>query len=276
MTNHNDRRGHNAVKGKQGFQEITKDEPADMNLAGQSDTTFLSIPVGELRPGDKVYDEMADEFWTVISIDNDHKSTSVEVDTPEYVDGFLTFRGDQNVSVERQNSEVRAIEHDDMVAVKEREAANSFERSDTDGFMSQWASGISAQRHRLEAELERNGGVHKFPALFDLEGNLVPAKIVEGRYGAVWAVLEDSEDPHGPVTDWVSMSKARNAARRRQTMEAKGYREGFVRAPAKVKTVGSGTGLSGALSVHAVIARADGGFSPDAEIVSADDPGDDY
>ena len=32
MTNHTDRRGHNAVKGKQGFQEIAKGEPANVTL----------------------------------------------------------------------------------------------------------------------------------------------------------------------------------------------------------------------------------------------------
>ncbi|MFS0885076.1 hypothetical protein [Aeromicrobium sp. 179-A 4D2 NHS] len=187
---------------------------------------------------------------------------------------LVQFKSDATVSVRRTKTEAETLR--DEAAAKEREKHDSFERSDTDGAVSQWASGISADRLRLEAQVVEQGGVHEFRALFDLEGNLVPAKNVQTRYGYAWAILSDPDDPNSDVTAWVNESKARKGAQRRKTMEKKGYREGIVKAPAKVMTGGSGTGLSGALTVSNYIGRADGGFSRDVEIVSTDDPGKDY
>jgi hypothetical protein len=59
----------------------------------------------------------------------------------------------------------------------EQERHESFERSDTDGFPSQWASGLTAQWHRLATEIADLGGRHEFPALFDGEGHLAPPKL---------------------------------------------------------------------------------------------------
>ena len=71
----------------------------------------------------------------------------------------------------------------DMAAAAEKEKETSFERCDTDGFLSQWGHGMMAQQYRLQAEIEENGGLWEYAALFDLQGNLVPAKEVETRYG---------------------------------------------------------------------------------------------
>ena len=140
-------------------------------------------------------------------------------------------------------------------AQHERNAHESFERCDTDGFVSQWASGLNAQKDRLAASIADAGGVAEFPALFDLDGNLVAAKLIDGRYGLVWGILA-SDDPHSDITKWVTAFPARES-----TMRNKGYREGFVMAPAAAKLAGGGKGLAGAANVRAIKYRTDGGFS---------------
>jgi hypothetical protein len=40
-----------------------------------------------------------------------------------------------------------------------QDAIDSFDRCDTDGFLSQWASGVMSQKKSLEADLLEAGGV---------------------------------------------------------------------------------------------------------------------
>lgn len=130
----------------------------------------------------------------------------------------------------------------------EQAAADSFDRCDTDGFLSQWASGITAQLKRREADVLEAGGVHEFACLTDLDGNWVPSKLIDGRYGLCWALL--AED--GTFTGTFVSAFPKRAA----TLERKGYREGRGTWPAKAKIVGSGTGLSGAASCYVSVVRA--------------------
>lgn len=148
-------------------------------------------------------------------------------------------------------------------AAAERQAAESFDRCDTDGFMSQWASGLTAEVARANARIVEAGGTAEFPALFDLDGNLVAAKLIDGRYGAVWGLLAD-DDPGSEITDWVSAFP-----KRATTIERKGYREGVVSAPAGAKTwaPADARGLSGATQVTVRVYRRDGGFSRNVKIV---------
>lgn len=77
-----------------------------------------------------------------------------------------------------------------------RKAAESFERSDTDGFLSQWAHGVNARRAEAEADLIENGGVADFPTLLDGDRR-VDAKLVDGRYGRVWLLSDDEASRYG-------------------------------------------------------------------------------
>lgn len=141
-------------------------------------------------------------------------------------------------------------------AQKDRDAAESFERCDTDGFMSQWASGISAQKLRAEADLAESGGMWEFPALFDLAGNLVAAKLIDTRFGTAWALLPEDEGD-GPFRGFVTAFPARPS-----TMARKGFYEGRVRAAAYVALVGNH-----AVNVRPATLRKDRGFSRDVVIV---------
>lgn len=70
-----------------------------------------------------------------------------------------------------------------------REAADSFERSDTDGFVTQWASNLNGQLYERQAEIAEAGGVAEFWGLFDLEGRRLPAKLIDGKHGPCWAMM---------------------------------------------------------------------------------------
>ena len=141
-----------------------------------------------------------------------------------------------------------------------RAKEDSFDRCDTDGFLSQWAHGICAQRDDLQAIVTENGGCSTFPALFDLQGNLVAAKLVtctnRWSHGTeqVWAVLANDK-PDSQVTAWIKAFPARIS-----TMERKGYREGTVWTKAKADIIGQKT-------AYAAIVRIDGGFSRDVLIL---------
>ena len=128
----------------------------------------------------------------------------------------------------------------EKAAQHEQNAHDSFERCDTDGFLSQWADGIMARKYRLQAEIDAKGGMWDFPALFDLSGNLVPAKLIQSKFGLCWALLDASENFTGT---FVTAFPKREA-----TMTAKGYREGSVPKPAFAAIVGGGKGLAGAAS----------------------------
>lgn len=128
-------------------------------------------------------------------------------------------------------------------------AQESYERSDTDGFLSQWASGITASELLLKADLIESGGSYERDVLFDLEGNVVLAKEIETRYGWSWMIL-DPDNPRGSAIGWFNESKAKNPERKRAADARKGYYVGRAMIKGYVKIIASGTGLSGAASAY--------------------------
>lgn len=130
------------------------------------------------------------------------------------------------------------------------DAAESFERCDTDGFVSQWASGIMARVKRLQADIEEHGGFARFERtvlVYADTGELVAdARRVETRYGRKWRV--DSADK------WMPYNPARAT-----TLGKHGFAERTiaVKAPAKADTYGGGRGLAGAASVGVTAFRTD-------------------
>ena len=127
-----------------------------------------------------------------------------------------------------------------QAAAIDARAAESFDRCDTDGFLSQWVDGIEANRLRLAADIADNGGTSEFPALFTLDGQYVPARRCESeKYGwsDYWMVLDENGRATGTFLTYHPT--------RRSTLAKKGYVEGVVREPAKAIITGKGTGLSG-------------------------------
>jgi hypothetical protein len=126
-----------------------------------------------------------------------------------------------------------------------RRAYESFENCDTDGFLSQWASNITADELEMKADLLEKDNVSEFTALFTATGELIPdAREVETRFGWAWVHKVDGQSV------WFNPSKAKNEDTRRFNNLKKGYYLGRVLAKARVKIIASGTGLSGAASAR--------------------------
>lgn len=108
-------------------------------------------------------------------------------------------------------------------------AYQSFQRSDTDGALSQWAQTVTAEKYETNARLAENNGRMWFVALFDLEGNHIEAREVNTRYGWAWYI----DRGH-----WFNPSKAKSGERRYNADTKKGYRLGMIECNAYVQGVG--------------------------------------
>jgi hypothetical protein len=139
-------------------------------------------------------------------------------------------------------------------AAHDQASRDSFERCDTDGFLTQWAHDIGAQRDRLAADIADNGGVWTMPALFNLDGDWVPSKLIDGRYGTCWALVGDDGTFTG---EFVSAFPVKAS-----TMARKGFIEGTGTWPAKAVTGGGGTGLAGAANVSVYVVKACDDLTP--------------
>lgn len=186
------------------------------------------------------------------------KTLATNLENGEYFDNIVEQVRDlcekEGLGEKTPSAELYKIVNETSAERYEKEAQSHFkkkedswERSDTDGFVSQWASGVMAAESRMKADLERNGGRAEFPVLADAEtGELVPARMVNTRYGVKWAVFNSADDANhhgGEIVEWVGLSE--------RAIKRKGYREGWQNRKAKVGYHKSNDrGLSGAMNVH--------------------------
>ena len=100
----------------------------------------------------------------------------------------------------------------------------SWDRCDTDGFLSQWALQQLTHAYRAMAAMARNGWEMETTAVFNLAGDLVSTDSRMGQYGPYWLVrLADGS------VDFFNESNAKNDARRVANNAKKGYYVGTVR-----------------------------------------------
>lgn len=103
-------------------------------------------------------------------------------------------------------------------ADSQRAKQESWERSDTDGFLSQWASDQMAGRYAYCATVAENGGVIEVEAPMDLAtGDVVKGDWIQGPYGETffaWSPVNGKQYLHP--------SKAKNPERARANDAAKG------------------------------------------------------
>lgn len=137
-----------------------------------------------------------------------------------------------------------------------RRSEESWARSDTDGFLSQWASDITALEKKREAELADHGRMVVRPALMDIKsGEIVaacchtmPSKFHHGADHS-WKVYRPTGryGNNGQEFQWEWVGDAKRAS----TFEKKGLRKVFVLAPGKMYSRSPGNhmpearGLSG-------------------------------
>jgi hypothetical protein len=146
-------------------------------------------------------------------------------------------------------------------------AADSWERSDTDGFVSQWASGVTGRMYDLLARLAEAGGVEEMKWVFDSKtGEPVEWRWIETRYGSS-ILIPGAAYGEGR---FFNPSRARRGADRLKRDQAKGFHWGTVRTEVVAMFSGGGSGLSGALSVHPITERKKGSPLEVVEVVSSE------
>lgn len=101
--------------------------------------------------------------------------------------------------------------------------AESFERCDTDGFLSQWASQQMRNRYLDMASYADNGHVGQRLALFDLDGNVLTLRDGQNDWGNRYWIV-DGENGR----TFLNESNAMKLATARRNNEKKGFRLGFV------------------------------------------------
>lgn len=136
-------------------------------------------------------------------------------------------------------------------------AEESFQRSDTDGFLSQWAHNITADKNRNQIEILRNGGYAEFPVLVDADDNVVADKIYSfpnkfRGYGNVerWRLPDDLAAKVG--RRWIPTAGYSGKSRIQKQL---GLHESTRWFPAEAKICGNGTGLSGCANAYVAAVR---------------------
>lgn len=106
---------------------------------------------------------------------------------------------------------------------------DSFDRCDTDGFLSQWASDCSGRLLEAEADLAENNYLWGFTTLGDKDGKLVPNKKIATKFGYAYAVFASFADlavRDAQIIEWVGTGD--------KAIAKKGYTKIIVEAKGKV------------------------------------------
>jgi hypothetical protein len=117
---------------------------------------------------------------------------------------------------------------------------------------------------KLQKKIDKRGGTWHFPALFDTQGRMVPAKREMTQYGMRWMVYDNPQLTGKPT--YISDSKSASVTQRMAFFASKGYRIGTVEARAQAIPFRTNAGNS------AIPVRLDNGFDPNAPIVEVESP----
>lgn len=154
-----------------------------------------------------------------------------------------------------------ATQHRENAAKHFEAEAESFERSDTDGFLSQWSSNMHGQLELERARIADAGGLADFAGLFEGDRR-VKAKQVRTRFGAAWVLHEDEVDliaRRGKV--FLPFGE------KSRILRELGLRQGIEEAPAAACLDGNGRGLGSLHTVHVKVFRTGCKWGTDAREV---------
>jgi hypothetical protein len=84
---------------------------------------------------------------------------------------------------------------------------------------------VFSKYEELIAQVAQGGVTVETSALFDLQGNWTPARLVDSKYGFSWLVLDENGKSTGVYVPY--------ASKKRETQAKRGFVEGKVRVPAK-------------------------------------------
>lgn len=124
---------------------------------------------------------------------------------------------------------------------------------------------LEGQKLEAEAFLKQNNGQMESQALIDAKtGELIPAKLVNGKFGKTWLLLSN-KDPNSKPTKFVTVPQGKTIESRAKTWEKRGMKLGLVSVPGRVRVKEDDDGMK-----KVVIQRADGGFDDKAVILKTD------
>lgn len=120
-----------------------------------------------------------------------------------------------------------------MAKNNSQEALDSFQRSDTDGYLSQWASNVMASVYLACANLAEKDGIAEMAWPFTPDHQPVDQwRWVQGKYGSSVMIVH-----HGERSFW-SPSEAKKGVQRLERDMAKGWHWGTIRTEAVVGMTG--------------------------------------
>jgi len=147
--------------------------------------------------------------------------------------------------------EAKLQESRDRIAQREE----SFDRCDTDGFVSQWVHGLGSAKAQKEAEIALHGGMAAFRCLVDLEtGELRSTKLytLPNRFAGYGSVSKWCVPAADGKVQWITdYTREANYAK-------KGLKTAWIVAPAysayrdPLNKMPEPRGLSGACNVHSM------------------------
>lgn len=137
----------------------------------------------------------------------------------------------QNASYIAQAEALEAKAHASRVSAQE-----SFDRCDTDGYLTQWASSLSADLALAKAELLREGKTSLFTGLYEGDRR-VAARKIQTAFGSRWLLADNEAERFG--------SRFLPVGKTSRKQRALGLREAIERRPAWAKLTSDGTGLGG-------------------------------
>lgn len=140
-----------------------------------------------------------------------------------------------------------AAEYDQQARDCYQRSAESFDRCDTDGFLSQWASDTTAREYQSKARWARECGYTNMTVLLNLDGTIASTMHREGQYGMYWVLNDDAAARFGKR--FLNLSQASTYARKRAANARKGFRLGTARVPAHAPKLRGSNALS--LSAYA-------------------------
>lgn len=89
-----------------------------------------------------------------------------------------------------------ASDYREMAKQSLKARADSFDRCDTDGFVSQYCDGLNAELNNRQADILERGGQWEFQGLYDGSRRL-KAKLINTKFGYAWLLHEDEEKLYG-------------------------------------------------------------------------------
>lgn len=144
-----------------------------------------------------------------------------------------------------------------------QEEHDSFERCDTDGFISQHCSSLNGRLAGVRADIIENDGKSIFVGLYQGDRRVV-AKIIETKFGSAW-LLDDSEAE-------IINSRGKKflpTGSKSRVLSALGLKERKELAPAWACHSGEGRGFSGLSSVRISVYRTGDKWGSDSVLVEA-------